>query len=118
MNANNCLKKHFYLRITGKFSGNAKNFSRNGKICAHDWAKMEGLLVGKTYSERPTRTRKFRALGIARANSGARMPELPELAREKIGGPPDRIPSRVGFFRADPNFPKARNPNVQPCFLD
>ena len=58
---------------------------------------------------------RARALGLVRAYSGSRMPELSENFEPKFGVCPTETRADSGFSEPDPNFPKPENPNAQPC---
>jgi len=62
----------------------------------------------------PEIAREVRALGLARAYSGTRMPELPEYSELKYTACPTETRADSGFSEPDPNFPKPENPNAQP----
>ena len=65
-------------------------------------------------SESPKLPEMPERLGLARAYSGARMPELPENSEQKFTARPTEFRADSGFPEPDPNFPKPENPNVHP----
>jgi hypothetical protein len=55
-----------------------------------------------------------RALGLARAYSGTRMPELSEFSEGKITACPTEFRADSGFSEPDPKIRNPENPNGQP----
>ena len=62
----------------------------------------------------PELARDARALGLARAYSGTRMPELPEISERKITACPTEFRADSGFSEPDPKTREPENPNGQP----
>jgi hypothetical protein len=56
-----------------------------------------------------------RALGLARAYSGTRMPEISEISERKITACPTEFRADSGFSEPDPKIREPENANGQPC---
>ena len=62
----------------------------------------------------PEVAREARALGLARAYSGTRMPEISEISERKITACPTEFRADSGLPEPDPKTREPENPNGQP----